>query len=100
MFKYSFLNRSIFSINVNYLNNSDIPDAWNVHFIAVMDIDCKIIYHILQNEKTAIDCASASLGCGYTDQRLCTGQPEPDSLRYYKVRSTCFQYNSCITLSH
>jgi len=100
MSKYSFLNRSMFSINVNYLNNSAIPDAWNMHFITVTDIDWKIIYHILQNEKTAMDCASASLGCGCTDQRLSPGQTEPDSLRCYKVRSTCFHYNSCITLSH
>jgi len=27
----------MFSTNVNYLNNSAIPDAWNMHFIIVMD---------------------------------------------------------------
>jgi len=28
----------MFSINVNYLNHSAIPDAWNMHFVTVMDI--------------------------------------------------------------
>lgn len=51
-------------------------------------------------QQTARDCATAPLGCGCTDQRLIPVQTEPDSLRCYQVRSTCFQYNSCIPLSH
>jgi hypothetical protein len=63
-------------------------------------IDYKIIYHILQNKKTARDCAIASLGCGCTDQRLSPGQTEPDSLKCYEVRSTCFQYlDNSVTLT-
>ena len=182
MCKYSFLNRIMFSTNVNYLNNSAIPDAWNMHFIIVMDSNpltpndhysgrttlltskrcilyiystnigteyfkhgiyslfffsskCSLfhhsnlfgscIIHILYTEcakikknnsgaKRLIDCkiniphpaewknshglCSCFLGCGCTDQRSRPGQTEPDSQRFYKVTSTCVQYNSCITL--
>jgi len=47
-----------------------------------------------------MDYATAALGYGCTDKRLSPGQTEPESLQCYKVRSTCFQYNACITLSH
>lgn len=101
MSKYSFLNRSLFFINVNYLNNSAIRDAWNMHFITVMDINRlqDSIPHHAEWKKSHGLC-NCFLGCGCTDQRSSPGQTEPGSLRCYKVRSTCFQYNSFITLSH